>query len=175
MIALFAERDPSELFRREHASGDAHLFRSRAVIDISSGELDIFASERVGDIGGRQKMRVELRRIERDEECTLALTEELDRADAAQTLERGLQLVFHELSELLGGSRAADRDIIERCCVRIDLLNPRRIETCRELAENAVHAIAHLLSRDVNVLFELELDEDDQETFIGGRAELREP
>jgi hypothetical protein len=129
--------------------------------------------DRALHVGGRHRRRAHEDRIEEHVDLPLAPADELHLPDAVDRLEGAPQALVGELRRL--ADRVAlrlQREVENRRRVGVELLDARLIDVLRQVGQDRVDLVAHVLRGDVDVLFEHERDDDLRDAFRRDRPEL---
>ena len=111
-------------------------------------------------------------RVEAHVDPPRAPAEDRDLADAVDGLELPAQDLVGELGRLAERAASRQGDGEDRRRVGVELLHDRLVDVARQVREDAVHLVAHLLRGDVHVLLEDERDEDLRDALGGDRLEV---
>ena len=175
MSVAIGDDDVAEGLDRLHAAARAQRHLRGARFDASAGNLGVLGLQRARDVGHRQVVGLEARRIEQHVDLALASTDDDDLADAVDAFELAPQRLVGVFGDVANRLVGRDRQRHDRGGVGIELLDRRLLDVPRQQRQNAVDAVANFLRRDVHVLFEQERDDDRRDAFRRGRTELVDP
>ena len=155
-----------------HPAQRAHDQFARALVHAARGHFEILLQQRRTDILDRQAAGAELVDIDGHLHGACAAADHDHRADVRHRFQDLLDLPVHDVGDLLQIARRADTERHDRHGVEIEFVDDRRVGALRQLRQNRVHLVAHVLGSDVAVAFEEELDGDARDTFDGRAAQL---
>ena len=163
--SLSRDDDVAELLDRLHAPVRAQRDRLRAGLDASAGNLRVLRLQRARDVGDGEVLGLQPRRVQRDVDLARAAADDDDLADAADALELAPQRLVGVFGDVANRLVGRHRERHDRRRVGIELLDRRLLDGARQLRQDAVHAIAHFLRRDVDVLLEQERNDDGRDAL----------
>ena len=173
MPVALLDDDVAELGDRLDAPARAERHLRRAGLDAAAGNLGVLRLQRARDVGDRQVVGLQPRRVERDVDLALASADDEDLADAVDALELAAQRLVGVLGDV------ADRLVgATRASVMTGAESGSNFSTVGcwmffgQERQDAVDAVAHFLRGDVAVLFEQERDDHGRDPFGRGRAQL---
>ena len=172
------DHDGAEFRRRVEAAERLHRdlerarMRDRRLIEHARGDLDVLASQRIGDVGRGQAERLQAVGIEPDAHRIIAAAEHRDRADAVDAgerighFERGVVRYEQSVARFVGRIKMHDHHQIGRAFgdVDADVADVGRQPRLRD-----GDAVLHLHLGDVEIGAEIEADLDG-EAPVGRRV-----
>ena len=167
-------RDGNELERlgRAHPTISSEGEVAGTLLDLAARELNVLASEGGDDLGSRETETGELGGVDDDVDLPRSAAHDPHLPHAQDGLDLPPERLVGELRDVTYRSRAGKDEREHRRGVGIDLRDDGWIRVSRQIAEDAVDAIAHFLGSDVAVLFEIELNRDDGVSLRRDRDEL---
>jgi hypothetical protein len=158
---LRPHHEPAHGLDRGHAAVDAQGDALGPRLEVAARRHQVLLLERGHHVDRREARRAQGERVHPHVDLTLTPADDRDLADAEDGLELARDLLVGDLGQIAQALPfTAHAEVEHRRGARLDLADDRLLDAARQLAQDRVHLVAHLLRRDVGVLVELEHDDD---------------
>ena len=139
-----------------HAGRDLHVLHHQRTLHIERGEIE----------------GLEADGVEPDIDLPLLPAEQSHLPDTGHAFQTTTQDLVGILSDVARRLVCDERDAEDGRSIGVELLDDGRVHVIRQRGDDAVHAVAHFLCGDIDVLFQKEDHEDLRDAVAGDRAEL---
>src|SRR5262252_645248 len=169
-----AHDDLADRGDRRHAAAHPERQPRRTGVDRPARRRHVLGDDGALDLDRAHPRAAQLHGIQNHLNLALPPTQDGHLPDARHVLQRLPQLVIGELRHLADRALRQQRDEQHRRRVRIQLADDRVLGPLGQIRQRRRHLVTHLLSREVDVLVEVEPDDQLRHALGGDRLQLLE-